>query len=221
MILLDIPIEIGGDEARRRALAELAKAKYGGTPEWLQRAADRAWRWVERILEAYLRWRASQGAGGGVSPWFVIAVVVLVVALALIVWKVGLPRWQRRSASDHSLALDPTKAATDYRALAEAAAAAGDWRVAVRERFRAVVRELEVRTILDVRPARTAWEAAYSASRTVPEAADALHSGAELFNAVVYGDRAADAGTYARLVAVDQTVTAAADRVDLALEPAR
>lgn len=221
MILLDIPIEIGGDDARRRALEELAKAKYGGTPEWLQRAAERASRWAERGVDAYLRWRAGQNAGAGVSPWFVIAVVLLVAALALVVWKVGLPRWQRRRSPDDALALDPTKAATDYRALADQAAAAGDWRIAVRERFRAVVRELEIRTVIDVRPARTAWEAAYSASRAVPAAADALHTGAELFNAVVYGDRAADADTYARLVAVDETVTTAADRVDLAAEPAR
>lgn len=221
MTPLDIPVEVGGDEARRRALEELAKAKYGGTPEWLQRAAERASRWAERASDAYLRWRASQEAGGGVSPWFAIAVILLVAALALVVWKVGLPRWQRRGRTDDSLELDPTKAATDYRTLADQAAAAGDWRVAVRERFRAVVRELEIRTIIDVRPARTAWEAAYSASRAVPVAADSLHTGAELFNAVVYGDRAADAATYARLVAVDDTVTTAADRVDLAAEPVR
>ena len=221
MILLEIPIEIGAEEARRRALDELAKAKYGGTPEWLQRAAERASRWAERAMEAYLRWRAAQDASAGVSPWFVIAVILLVTAIALVVWKVGLPRWQRRRGHDDSLALDPTKAATDYRALADQAAAAEDWRVAVRERFRAVVRELEVRTIIDVRPARTAWEAAYSASRAVPAAAGALHTGAELFNAVVYGDQPADATTYARLVEVDETVTTAADRVDLAVEPAR
>lgn len=219
MTPFDIPIEIGRDEARRRALEELAKAKYGGTPEWVERALARASERVERLLELYQQWRASQGQGAGVSPGFVVAVVVLLLVIALVVWRVGLPRWQRRRGREESLGLDPTKAATDYRSLADQAAETGDFRVAVRERFRAVVRELEVRTILDVRPARTAWEAAYSASRSVPTATEALHTGAELFNAVVYGDRPADASTYAQLVEVDAAVVEAADATDLVDEP--
>lgn len=213
---LDIPIRIGRDEARRRALAELGKAKYGGTPDWLQRFADRAARLAERLIDLYNQLSGRQ-SGGGVRPGFVIAVLVLLAAIALVVWRVGLPKWRGRRRSE-SLDLDPAVPAADYRDLAAEHARAGRWREAVRDRFRAVVRELEVRTIIDVRPARTAWEAAYSASRVLPECADALHAGAEMFNAVVYGDRVADAAAYAQLVAVDETVSRAADSVDLAAE---
>jgi hypothetical protein len=221
-VALDIPIQIDRDEARRRALEELSKAKYGGTPEWLQGISDRLSGLAERLIQRYLDYLSSRDAGGGgISPGFVIAVIVLLAVIALVVWRVGLPRWRRRQR-DESLALDPTAAAADYRELAERQAQEGQWAAAVRDRFRAVVRELEVRTILDVRPARTAWEAAYSASRALPGSADALHTGAEMFNAVVYGDREADAATYAQMVAVDETVTRAADSVDLAddAEPA-
>ena len=99
--------------------------------------------------------------------------------------------------------------------LGPAYAAAGDWAAATRDRFRALVRELEVRTILDVRPARTASEAAYAAARALPEHTEALRVGAELFNAVVYGDRVADASAYAAMTTLDETVTAAADVADL------
>ena len=75
----------------------------------------------------------------------------------------------------------------------------GDWRAAVRDRFRALVRELEVRTILDVRPARTAWEAAYAASRLLPGCRDDLRTAAEDFSAVMYGERRADETLYRRM----------------------
>lgn len=217
LIPLDIPVEIGRDEARRRALDELAKAKYGGTPQWLQNAAERASRIVERIIDLYLRWRNGPGAGAGVSPGFVVAVALLLAALIVIVWRVGLPKWRKRVRQE-SLDLDPSRPAADYRSLSQRAADAGDWTGAVRDRFRAVVRELEIRTVLDVRPARTAWEAAYAASRALPDCGESLHAGAELFNQVVYGDGVAGAGAYAQLVALDETVTAAADTMDLAVE---
>lgn len=213
-----VPIEIGRDDARRQAVEELAKAKYGGTPEWMSRAAERASRIIERVLDTYLRWRAGQGGGGGVSPGFVVAVVILLLLIALVIWRVGAPKWRRRTSGGASLELDSTKPAADYRSLAAQHAEAGDFRSAVRDRFRAVVRELEVRTILDVRPARTAWEAAYRASRVIPAGADALHRGAEMFNGVVYGESVADAQAYAQMVAVDQAVTAAADSADLAAD---
>ena len=59
---------------------------------------------------------------------------------------------------------------------------------------------------------------AYAASRVLPEARDALHRGAEDFNAVTYGDRPADQASYVRMVAVDEQVTRAAGTADLAAE---
>ncbi len=104
---------------------------------------------------------------------------------------------------------------TDYRAASDQHAREGRWAEAVRDRFRAVVRELEVRTVLDVRPARTATEAAYAASRVLPDCRAELGQGADTFNAVVYGDRAADAAAFDQLVALDEQVVAAADASDL------
>ena len=210
-----IPVVLGREEAQQRAQAELAKAKYGGTPEWVSDVGERTLRLLDRLsslIERLLTLR--QGSDGGVNWVFVAVVVLLVAAISLVVWRVGLPRW-RRSHRNGSLEMDATTPATDYRQRSSAAAEAGDWTAAVRDRFRAVVRELEVRTILDVRPARTAWEAAYSAARELPECTEPLRTGAAAFNDVVYGDRPADATAYAQMVTLDELVTAAADRIEV------
>ena len=217
LLPLEVPVRIGRGEAQRRAAEELAKAKYGGTPDWLVELADRADRWVQRIVDLIFRIFVERGQGGGVNWGFLIAVGILLVAIALVVWRVGLPRW-RPHRRDAAVAVDSTRPAADYRALAEQHAARGDWAGAVRDRFRALVRELETQAILDVRPARTAWEAAYRASRVLPTCQDALQAGAGSFNAVVYGDRPADSAAYQQMVAVEEQVTAAAGQADLAAD---
>jgi hypothetical protein len=220
LLPLDVPVGLGRDDARQRAAEELSKAKYGGRPEWLEEAAERAARFVELLVELYLRLTGGRPGGEGVSWGFLLAVAILVAGLVLVVWKVGLPRWRRRTQPG-SLALDSRVAAEDYRSLAQEHAARGDWQAAVRDRFRALVRDLETRTILQVRPARTAWEAAWSASTVLPESRDALVAGADLFNRVVYGDQRAEPADYAQMSSIDDAVRQAADRVDLAaLEPA-
>jgi hypothetical protein len=215
LLPLEVPVRIGRDQAQRRAAEELAKAKYGGTPEWLVELADFADRWLQRIVDLIIRILVQRDQGGGVNWGFLLAVGILLVTIGLVVWRVGLPRWRPRRR-DAAVALDSTRPAADYRALAEQHAARGDWAAAVRDRFRALVRELETQAILDVRPARTAWEAAYRASQLLPTCREALQAGAESFNAVVYGDRPADSATYQQMVAIEEQVTAAAGQADLA-----
>jgi hypothetical protein len=214
----DIPILIGRAEARQRAEQELAKAKYGGTPDWVTRALDRVSGLAERFIELLARLAGGPaGAGAGINWGFLIAIALLLAAIAIVVWRVGLPRWRKRTTAG-AVEADPTVQPTDYRTRAEDQAAAGDWRGAVRDRFRALVRELETRTILDVRPARTALETAAGAGRHLPALAGRLWAGAEEFNAVVYGEGTADEAAYRRMVALDDDVTAAAGDVDLAAQ---
>lgn len=219
LIPLDIPIDIGREEARRRALEELQKAKYGGTPPWLERLLDRIFDGLAQLLEFLIRLQAGRMTqpGGGVNWGFLAVVLILLAVIALIIWRVGLPRWRARR-TDAELELDPTLEALDYRQSAEASAAAGDWRGAVRDRYRAIIRELEVRTILQPRPSRTAWEAAGLASRLLPRVRDDLFAGADIFNQVMYGDKVSDPDRYQRMVQIDAVVVQAADDADIAAE---
>jgi hypothetical protein len=96
--------------------------------------------------------------------------------------------------------------AAEHRELAEQAAGEGRFEDAVRERLRAVVRDLEARGVLDPRPGRTAGEVARDGGAAVPAVAEDLRRAAGVFDEVWYGGRAADASSYAVLVGVDERV---------------
>lgn len=107
---------------------------------------------------------------------------------------------------------DPPRldAANTHRAAAEHAAARGDYDTALRERFRAVLRGLEQRGMLEVRRSRTARETSDEAAAALPpELSDELHPAAGAFDEVVYGGRPAAAGEYHRLTRADQFSAAA------------
>jgi hypothetical protein len=115
-------------------------------------------------------------------------------------------------------------AAAAHSAAAEHAAAHGDFDTALRERFRAVLRGLEQRGLLEVRRSRTARETSHEAAASLP-AGDSgeLPSAARSFDEVVYGGRRADEEEYRRLTQADRFSAAApppaAEPFDI--EPAR
>ena len=211
LVPLEVPIDIDAAEARRRAVEELSKAKYAGMPEWVRDLLRRLLEWVDQFARLIV---GGGGATGG-FPWgLVITVVVLVALIALLVWKVGLPRLNARR-KDAAVGADSTQPPDHYRSAADAAADGADWLVAIRERFRAVVRSLEDLTVLDPRPARTAWEVARLATRLVPSARGALDGAATVFNDVMYGEVVATAEMYRQLCGWDDEIVAAAAHADL------
>lgn len=72
--------------------------------------------------------------------------------------------------------------------------------------MRALVRSLEERTLLDIRPGRTADEAATEAGRALPEHAAALAAAARTFDDIAYGERTADQDAYRLLHELDRTL---------------
>jgi hypothetical protein len=103
---------------------------------------------------------------------------------------------------------DVARTAADHRAAADAAAAGGDWAVAVRERFRAVIRQLEEDGRLDARAGRTVDEAAAEGGRPLPAHAADLRAGARIFDEVIYGEHPATAAQDQRLRALDDAIRA-------------
>lgn len=94
-------------------------------------------------------------------------------------------------------------AAAEHRSAADAAVAHQSYDVAVRERYRAVVRGLEQHGVLEVQRARTAQQTAQEAAQTSPEAAE-LSSAADVFDEVVYGRRRASVADYHRIEHADR-----------------
>ncbi|GHF23787.1 hypothetical protein GCM10017786_67520 [Amycolatopsis deserti] len=197
--LADVPVVIDADDARRAAEAELSDPAYAlAQPSWFDRAVG----WLAERLADLVEGAANVVPGGGFGVVVLIAVLVLVIVVVRL--RVGpLARAARRPGVVFA---DRTRTAQDYRDAAEQAFAAGDPGAAVRDRFRAVVRSLEERGVLDERAGRTADEAAREAGARLPSAQDALRQGAELFDAVHYGGRPATAEDYHRLAGLDDLV---------------
>jgi hypothetical protein len=201
-----VPVDVGRDEGRAAATRELLRPIYHRDDPTLY---DRLREWTARLL-ARLIVRAVQAVPGG--PWGFLVIVAVVAALvALALWRRGAPA-RTRSREEPTLLTDDNRSADEMRAAADRAAAAGDWVLAVQERFRAVVRGLEERTIIDQRPGWTADEAAAAAGRPLPELADQLMAAARLFDGVTYGRKPADAGTHERVHSLDQSARKASPR---------
>ncbi|GIG39655.1 DUF4129 domain-containing protein [Cellulomonas phragmiteti] len=197
--LARVPLEPDPAQARRWLQEELLDPVYHRQESLLQRALA----WVVEQLETM----PGIGMSHGAALLVVVAVVVLVVVVALrVAGPVRATARRRRSGVLHA---DDRRTAAQLRDAADAAARAGTWSLAVAERYRAVVRDLEDRGLLDERPGRTAHEAARVAGAALPAHADQLARGGDLFDDVVYGERSATSEDDAALRALDEAVRAA------------
>ncbi|MEU6481367.1 DUF4129 domain-containing protein [Streptomyces sp. NPDC047017] len=190
------PVTVPRDPAREAARRELSKRMYHeNDPGLLQRVLDHFWDWLDKLFGS-----ASAATPGGTVGLVVVIAAVLAV-LGALWWRLGAPR--REPVSAPALFDDRPRSAAQHRAAAEAHAAQGHWNQAVQERMRAVVRALEERALLDIRPGRTADEAAAEAGRALPAHRDRLHTAARDFDDVTYGGRQATEQAYQRIAALD------------------
>lgn len=197
-LLLDLP---GPAEAREAARHELAKPAYDKAKPPL---TYRILKWViDKLAELLARTTASV-PGGRLGLLMILLLVAGLVALVVVKVRPALRSQRSDELFDAGRVLD----ADEHRRRAEQAAARGDHADAVRERLRAVVRELEQRGLLDARPGRTADEVATEAGTAVPSLSEPLRRGVTVFDEVWYGGRTADASSYAVLVEVDRLVGA-------------
>jgi hypothetical protein len=198
------PVTLGREQAADLARRELTDPAYHQSD---QPILLRLLQWLLDKINAGISQVGDHSPGGWLG---VLALVVLVVAgFAVVRWRMGPVR--RTAGSDRSVfdATERGSTAAEHRRRADVAAAREDWSDAVRERLRAVVRDLEERGLLDVRPGRTADEAAAAGGAVLPVVAAALRDGARAFDEVSYGGRAGDVAAYHALVALDRDVAAA------------
>lgn len=178
------PLDPSREQARAWARQELSDPAYArARPGLLQRA-------IEWVLERLQDLRVHSAALADVPTGVVLLVLVVAVVAIVVLLRARRLRGPGPRAGSGGVFDDVLMTAAGHRALADAAAGRGDWPAAVRERFRAVVRTLEERTLLDERPGRTAHEAADEAAGLLPVAAQPLRQGALLFDDICYGGRA-------------------------------
>lgn len=202
-----VPGPVGRDEARELARRELQNPSYHrDEPSLFDRVTQKIGEWIDHL---FARINPQQGHGGGWTG-LVILLVLVIIVVAAIWWRVGAVRG--RAAERDPLLGDEATTARHHRTEAERYAAARDWPNAIRERLRAIARDLEERAIVEYRPGRTADELAAEAGAELPDHADALAAGVQIFDDVWYGGRVGDEHGYRRLSELDDRLRSARPR---------
>ncbi len=194
-----VPVDIDRDAAAEAARRELSKAIYTSQQTaWWVRLID----WVKDRLSGALDATGLSVAG---LLTLVLLGLALVALAVFVVRRAGPLRGSARSPAG-TLFAGSALSAQEHRRRADEAAAQGRWRDCALERFRAVVRSLEERGLIDPQPGRTAAEAAAAAGRVLPECAADLGAGAHLFDEIAYGTLVATSEHSVRLALLDDRV---------------
>ena len=200
------PVLPDAEEARRWAAEELAK------PEYRQAAPG----WLESFWEGILEWLRSldaSSADAGPLPSSLIGIAIAVVIAAGVM--LARPRLNAKVRQAREVfGMDSPLTAADYRQRAETAAAAAKRGDAVVDRFRALVRSAEDRTILNPQPGRTADEVARELALPFGAYAHRLSHAARTFDAVRYGNHPALQADYLGIAGLDAELESARPAVD-------
>lgn len=200
---LSVPVEPDAPDARELLLDELTDPAY----------AESQPTWFDLLTQSVLDWLGSLQLTEGEGPpalAFVIGAIVLAAAIIAAIVIYGLPRWRTRSRlqAGDLLGEHDRRTARQLRRDAERAANAGDWPLAIAERYRAIARSLDERTIVTALPGTTAHGFARAASRQFPEHRAGLDAAADRFDGVRYLDRPGSADDYALVRALDEAIEA-------------
>ncbi|MCZ4326997.1 DUF4129 domain-containing protein [Brachybacterium paraconglomeratum] len=178
---------LGPDEARERILEELAKDEYDDSPGFVA--------WLLGAIEDWLA-RMVDGVDGSSATQTVIAVLLallLAAVVVLVLRRTGLLRRSPALAVDAALDAEPVLSGEELRGAARDAIDAGRTDDGTVLALRALVRDLEERTLLDVATGMTAHEAATRAALTFPDLRGRLQRGADAFDTAAYSVRSVGA----------------------------
>jgi hypothetical protein len=189
----DLPAPTRHPDRVREAVREVLARPEFRPPDrpLLNRVLD----WLLEQLGRVLAELGASGAGGIVGLT-VLALALLGVGLLAARFSRGLTPSREVAAA---LPGAPRRSAAGWRAEAEAHERAGEWRPAVRCRYRALVAELAARGLVDEVPGRTAGEYRGEVRRNLPAAAADFAGATELFELAWYGHGDTGAPEAARL----------------------
>jgi hypothetical protein len=189
--------------ARDAARDELSRGVYQAQrPGLFQQLLDKLLTLLQEGLQ-----KGADAAPGGV--WGLGALAVVVLTFVVVVRLKAGPLARGARVGDPFGGFARPVSPVEHRRRADEQAAAGRYAEAVRERLRAIIRDLEERAVLDPRVGRTADEVAFESGLVLPAAAADLHRAARMFDDVWYGKRPATAAMDAELRQIDRRVQGA------------
>lgn len=207
-LLADVPVDPDGDQARQWIIEELSKPEYqAARPTWWDLLSKAVWDWLNSLHFA--------GGGGWGTVLLIILVVVVAGILIAAFFIFGMPRLNRRSTLVGSLfGADEDRDSESLRRSADAAAARGDWNLAIEERFRALARVLTERVLVSTDPGTTARGFATRAGAVFPRHVQRLTASARVFDDVRYLGKTGTEEDYSALAQLESELRNARATVD-------
>ena len=155
----------------------------------------------------------SAASGGNAVVGFVI-LILFFAGLAYVLSRIrfGLPSTAKSVDHDFDIDVEEDRPADVWRTEAEQAEAAGQWKLALRARYRWLLGELIERQVLVNVPGRTPGEYRVDLARMMPEEAPPFAAATDLFERAWYGDETTGPEENQRFRACAEQVVAAADR---------
>jgi hypothetical protein len=190
-------IDVDRDTAHEAAVRELARPIYPRAS-----LSDRIATWFNDLLNRVVDTGSALPGG-----WLTVAALALLV-LALLVAAARIARRAMGGRAGEHLYGGRVLGAAEHRARAEQAAAAGDWSAAIRQRVRAIGRQLEQDGVLNPVAGRTATELAGEAGRALPGFTTELNTAAAAFNDVTYGEQPGTQTSYRLISDLDDRLRA-------------
>lgn len=177
---LAVGLPVDPASARQVAHAILSRAEFAQPPE-------NPVEWVEHWIEHELA-RLSDAALSG--RWSTVGGLALLGIVGLAIWLIvrTFRVVQRDRSVDGVVVGGGRRAPAEWLAEAMACERRGDWRAALRARYRALVAELARRGLLDEIDGRTSGEYRVAVNQAAPMAADEFAGATDLFEVAVYGD---------------------------------
>jgi hypothetical protein len=195
---LPIP-EPSTDEANQRADEIVAGERFQEPPKSI---VDRVLEWIVEQLDKISIPGLGAGAGGGSQVIVWIFVAALVGLAIFLVSRMRLSGRPRRGDPDFIVDGEVARSEHEWLSEAERFEADGQWKQALRCRFRALVSALIERGVVRDIPGRTTGEYRVEVTRNAPAVAGSFAGAAELFERAWYGDEPTGAAENARFRAL-------------------
>jgi hypothetical protein len=190
----------GGPAAIRRAAHDIvSRPEFRPTPKTpIERLRTWAYHQLGRLINDVI----TAGPHGIIG-----ALLALILVAGLVIIIVRAVRATSTNPVRAGLAVNgPRRTPADWLAEVARCEAVGDWRGALRSRYRGLVAELARRGLLEEIPGRTTGEYRRAVDANLPNRSDDFGDATELFEHAWYGDEPTDAPASARFRALAERV---------------